>query len=370
MTSLASPQSVQRPSAGALWSGAGRPLLSRAVQLQGWAAVLALLISTEFLFQPFIWRNFGVREIAVAWLEILRDREIVGATIALALAPARPLPAPGPLRFSLYFLAVLAGATVGETILAQVDPGGERADALSLAGRVLRWTLVGGVLAVLLSLWRSGAELAAASERTRREVADARRLAASSDLERLRRHIEPHFLFNTLATIRRLQETDPAKGRHVLDRLFQFMSATIGESANARSTLAREIELVCAYLDVCASRMTGRLRVEVQVEDGLRNMDFPPLILATVAENAVKHGLFSRNGGLIQITARRAGGEVEVVLADDGVGLSDEGGGGGIGLANIAERLRLLYGPDAEFTLQPNAPHGVRAVMRLPDGRP
>ena len=338
--------------------------------LLGWAAVLATLLSTEFLFQPFIWRSFGVEQIATAWMEVLRDRLIVGATLALALALARPAPAPGPLRYGFYFLAVLAGAAAGETILFRVDPGGERGDVVSLFGRVLRWTLVGGVLAVLLSVWRSGAELAAAGERARRQAADARRLAATSELERLRRQIEPHFLFNTLATIRRLHETDPAKGRHVLDRLFQFMSATLGGSVDARSTLGREVELVCAYLDVCASRMDGRLRVEVRVEAGLEAVDFPPLILATVAENAVKHGLFPQNGGVVQITARRTGGEVEVVLADDGVGLSDEGGGGGIGLANISERLRLLYGQGAEFKLQPGPVRGVCAIMRLPERSP
>jgi LytS/YehU family sensor histidine kinase len=186
----------------------------------------------------------------------------------------------------------------------------------------------------------------------------------------LRRQIEPHFLFNTLATIRRLHETDPERGQQLIGRLFHYMSATLAETPNGRSTLAEEVTLVQAYLEVCASRMSGRLSVLAEVEPGLEAMDFPPLVLATLAENAVKHGVFPQDGGTILISARRVGDMVEAAVIDDGVGLSGAGGGGsggsGLGLANIAERLRLLYGPRAELQLRANAPRGVCALVRIP----
>jgi len=276
-------------------------------------------------------------------------------------------------RFAPYVLAVVAGAVMGEALLSWLTPGEDRQDVASWLGRVLRWSVVGGAIAGMVHFWRAGSELAAAAEEDRIQEAQARRHAASSQLEMLRRQIEPHFLFNTLATIRRLHETDPQDGQRVLGRLFHYMSATLSEAPAQRSTLADEISLVCAYLDVCASRMSGRLTVLTEVEPGLESLDFPPLVLATLAENAIKHGVFPQNGGTIVIAARTVDDTVddivEVALLDDGVGLSGEGGGG-LGLVNIVERLRLLYGPRATLQLRQNTPRGVCAAVRIPRQAP
>jgi len=330
-----------------------------------WAVLVALLMSTEFLFQPFIWRNYSLDQIIPAWLAIARDRLVVAATITIALFAASGLRLSGGRRIGAYVAAVVVGAAVGETLLSWLTPQEDRQDLISWLGRILRWSIVGGAIGGMVYFWMYGAELSAAVEESRIQETQLRRLTASSQLEMLRRQIEPHFLFNTLATIRRLHETDPEYGRRVLDRLFHYMSQTLKETPNQRSTLADEISLTCAYLEVCASRMSGRLVVENRVDSALGKIEFPPLILATLAENAIKHGVFPQNGGVITISAERTGDMVEVALADDGVGLSGEGGGG-LGLVNIVERLRLLYGPRAEFRLSPNTPRGVRARIRIP----
>ena len=330
------------------------------------ALAVAALMSTEFLFQPFIWRNFYLSGILAAWRAIAQDRVIVATTIAVLLALVGEWKAAKRWGVLPYVAAVMVGATIGEAILSWLSPQEDRHDILSLAGRILRWSVVGGAIAIMVHVWRSGAELAAAAEESRIAEAQARRLAASSQLEMLRRQIEPHFLFNTLATVRRLQETDPERGQHVLGRLFDFMAATLGEAADQTSSLGEEIDLVLAYLEVCASRMTGRLLVYTEADAALSAAEFPPLVLATLAENAIKHGVFPRDGGAITVQARKDGDMVEVTLADDGLGLSGEGGGGGLGLANIIERLRLLYGPSASLKLTANVPRGVRAVVRIP----
>jgi hypothetical protein len=334
-----------------------------------WAALVAVLMSTEFLFQPFIWRDFSLDQIAPAWLAIARDRLVVAAMIATGLAVIGQPQRQGALRFAPYVMAVVAGAVVGEALLSWLTPREDRQDVVSWLGRILRWSVVGGAVAGMVHFWRAGSELAAAAEEDLIQAAQARRHAASSQLEMLRRQIEPHFLFNTLATIRRLHETDPEDGQRVLGRLFHYMSATLSETPAQRSTLADEVGLVCAYLDVCASRMSGRLTVLTEIEPGLEGLDFPPLVLATLAENAIKHGVFPQNGGTIVISARTMDDMVEVALIDDGVGLSGEGGGG-LGLANIVERLRLLYGPRATLQLRQNAPRGVCAVVRIPSQAP
>ncbi len=326
-------------------------------------------MSTEFLFQPFIWRNFSPDQIAPAWLGIARDRLVVAAMIAMGLAAVRPSSHPGALRFTPYVLAVVVGAVVGEALLSWLTPREDRQDVVSWLGRILRWSVVGGAIAGMVHFWRAGSELAAAAEEDRIQAAKARRHAASSQLEMLRRQIEPHFLFNTLATIRRLHETDPQQGQRVLARLLHYMAATLSEAPAHRCTLADEIRLVCAYLEVCASRMSGRLIVLTEVEPGLEGLAFPPMGLATLAENAIKHGIFPQNGGKIVIAAKTVGDMVEVALIDDGVGLSGEGGGG-LGLANTVERLRLLYGPRATLALRQHAPRGVCALVRIPRQTP
>ena len=339
---------------------------STAAALFLWASATAFLMSTQFLFQPFVWRNFGLDDIAAGWLTVMRDRFVVALTLAAALTPALTLaPNNRRWRFAIYLVAIVIGAGAGEIILQRINPLADRQDAMSLIGRIARWTLVGGAIAALLTFWRSGSALSIMAAEAQIAEAKTRNLAASSQLEVLRRQIEPHFLFNTLATIRRLQETEPEGGQALLGRLFHYMSATLGGASDRRSTIGEEIALVRAYLDVCAFRMTGRLAVQTSVDDGLLDVPFPPLILATLAENAVKHGLFPNNGGTIWISAKRAGGEIEVALIDDGVGLSGEGGSG-LGLANIAERLHLLYGPMARLRLSANQPQGVRATVRIP----
>lgn len=335
--------------------------------LFGWATLVALLMSTEFLFQPFIWRNFDAGGIFLGWVAIAKDRLVVGLTIALFLVAVGRPKGGRTTQIVSVFITVVAGASAGEALLMWMTPEDDRATLAALSQRILRWSLVGGAIAAIVQFWRSGAELAAAAEESRLKAVSARRLAASTQLEMLRRQIEPHFLFNTLATIRRLQETDPVQSRFLLDRLFKYMSATLNESSARSSKLIDEIALVSAYLDVCASRMGGRLRVTMKIDPGLEDVEFPPLILATLAENAVKHGVFPQNGGSIQITAARRGDFAEVALVDDGVGLSGEGGGG-LGLANITERLRLLYGSKGRFSLRANNPRGVRATVSIPLG--
>ena len=121
-----------------------------------------------------------------------------------------------------------------------------------------------------------------------------------------------------------------------------------------------------AYLDVCASRMDGRLTVYCEVQAELQNRRFAPVILATLAENAIKHGIFPRRGGTLWIAARLLPDNLEVALTDDGLGFIQEAGSG-LGLANIAERLRLLYGSNAMVGWRPitHASCGPRCAFQI-----
>ena len=193
----------------------------------------------------------------------------------------------------------------------------------------------------------------------------------------MRAQVEPHFLFNTLAHVQALQEIDPPQAGVMLERLISYLRAAMPTMRETTSTLGREIEVVRAYLDLLKIRMGDRLRSVINVPVELNHIALPPTMIATLVENAIKHGLEpKKEGGTIAINVRLLPGTMgvrgssdtlEVLVADDGLGLGGaETGGTGIGLANTRERLKMLYGGAGELVVEPNAPSGVRAILRVP----
>lgn len=157
-----------------------------------WALVIGLVMSTQFLSQPFIWRDYPLTDILAGWSAIARDRLIVSGIIGTALVlvgliRTRSLVS----RLALMGGAAVAGAAMGEFALHLLIAGDDRQDLVSLVGRNVRWSLVGGAAAVMVYFWRSDNECATAGERTILEEASLRELAASTHIEVLQRQIEP-----------------------------------------------------------------------------------------------------------------------------------------------------------------------------------
>lgn len=335
--------------------------------LLGAALVVAALLSTQFLAQPFVWRYFGSDEILAGWLLVMRDRLFVAVAIALAFSLLNALAAEGR-RFGtgVTTLAIVLGASAGEVALAAIDPQAARNSTHALLGRIIAWLLVAGGVAAMVALWRRNE-----ANRALNHASELKRLRTMRLLERLRaealqRQIEPHFLFNTLATIRRLHSSEPAKGRLLLSRFLAFLRGTIDTGQGGRTELGDELEVASAYLDVCAIRMGGALRWKIDVPPELHHLPFPRFGLTTLVENAVKHGIApSRGGGTVTIGAGTNGNMLELCVADDGRGFADTHGSG-TGLANIREQLQIYYGRSASLTLASNSPSGVKAVIRVP----
>jgi hypothetical protein len=333
----------------------------------GAAVVVALLLSTEFLAQPFVWRYFAPDEIVSGWLLVMRDRLLVACAIAVSLSLLEAIaPYRRPLRSGLVAVAIVVGATAAEIALAGIDPQGGHNTSEALLGRVVTWVVVAGCISAMLTLWRRSE-----SNRSLDHASELRRMRAERLLQRLRtealqRQIEPHFLFNTLATIRRLRSSDPAKGRLLLSRVRSFLHGIVDAGEDGRVTLGDELAVASAYLDVCAIRMDGALRWFVDVPATLHQLPFPRFGLTTLVENAVKHGIApSRSGGTVAISAETDGKLLTLCVADDGTGFSDTHGSG-TGLANVSEQLQLCYGPKASLNLAANSPCGVRAIIRVP----
>jgi LytS/YehU family sensor histidine kinase len=239
-------------------------------------------------------------------------------------------------------------------------------DFATVLGRTWRWVPIGAVTGAIILFRQRTRELDA-----RIHESDVTRLTLEQQrvelqLQVLQSQIEPHFLFNTLATIRRLHQTDPARGRETLAGFIHYLRCALPEMRASETTLGREVDLIAAYLDVLRVRMGRRLDFSIDVAPGLRDYRIPPLSLATLVENAVKHGLGSLpEGGKLAIGASLEGGSLVLRVADTGTGLTASHGTG-MGLTNLRVRLRSLYGEAGTLVLSSNEPRGLAATLRIP----
>jgi hypothetical protein len=191
-------------------------------------------------------------------------------------------------------------------------------------------------------------------------------------LQALQAQVEPHFLYNTLASVQALTEVDPAQANAMTGHLIQYLRSALPKMREGVSTVGQEVELVRAYLSILQMRMGKRLTFDIAVPASLSAIPFPPLMLPSLVENAIKHGLEPlREGGSVHISAQMMDGKLRLTVADSGRGFG-ESIGAGVGLANIRERLEALYGGAAKLTLEANTPKGVIATIEVPmeAGRP
>ena len=215
---------------------------------------------------------------------------------------------------------------------------------------------------------RAEAETVTANAAAERE--SMQRQLSETKMQMMQAQVEPHFLFNTLASVEYLIETDPPRASAMQRSLIQYLRAVLPQMRdNAVVTnLGREADMVKAYLNLLKMRMEERLIVDMQIPEGLRSAAFPPMMLQSMVENAIKHGLECKaEGGTLKIVAEVASGKLRVVVSDDGVGFgvmpSD---GTGLGLPTIRERLKLLHGDQGQLHITANSPSGVIAAIEVP----
>ena len=193
--------------------------------------------------------------------------------------------------------------------------------------------------------------------------------AIEAELKLMQAQVEPHFLFNTLASVQYLTETDPKEANALLGHLIDYLRAALPQLRASSTTLGREAELARAYLNILKMRIGPRLDFAIDIPPDLQSHPLPPNLLISLVENAIKHGIEpSADGGRITVEARRTGDAVLVTVSDTGRGFEEASPakGGGVGLSNIRERLAALYGSRGRFTLEPMTPRGARATLALP----
>ncbi len=234
------------------------------------------------------------------------------------------------------------------------------------------------VASIIIKIAYKGRIQAEAQAARATETADAeslKRQVVEARMAAMQAQVEPHFLFNTLASIDHLIETDAPRASQMQKNLIALLRASMPSLRETQSgtprNLGRELAVVQPYLEILKVRMEERLHPVIDIPEGLRSAEFPPMMLQSLVENAIKHGLEPKpEGGMLRLQAQIVHGKLSVSVADSGVGFAGAGSaataGTGVGLANIRERLALLYGSRAALQVAENPGGGTVATITVP----
>lgn len=211
------------------------------------------------------------------------------------------------------------------------------------------------------------AELVAKEATAEASVASLEKRLLEARMATLQAQVEPHFLFNTLALIGQLIETDPPQAAKIHSNLIDYLRSTLPQMREGGGgTLGKQVRLSRAYLGIMQARMKERLQTSFDIPDYLEHAPFPSMMMQMLIENSIKHGLEPKiEGGRIDVSAKLIDGTLQVDVRDDGVGFNMHSNDG-VGLANIRERLQLLYGPSAELVIEMPVDGGALASIRIP----
>ncbi len=305
--------------------------------------------------------------------------QCIGLPIWLLTEIGRVLLPPGPggwpagwRGIALVAVSCAAGYAIGSTVADAIFGLSHWREVLA------RPEILLGELAptVIFCVVVAGAYYLAGQSRGHRErAAAAAHEATLARLTLLQSQLEPHMLFNTLANLRALIGADPGRAQEMLDRLIDFLRATLAASRTASHPLASEFARLDDYLALMRIRMGARLDAQTALPHELATLDVPPLLLQPLVENAIKHGLEPQRGpGTLHVSAARDGRTLVLAVVDSGRGIeaaraaaAEPGNASsGFGLVQVRERLHTLYGDAASFTLVPAEPRGTRAEIRLP----
>jgi gas vesicle protein len=252
-----------------------------------------------------------------------------------------------------------------ETIVSKVKPS-----APAIFMNLIALMIFGMItLKVIMNTQRKAqAKVAVAEEATERET--LKRQLTEARLTTMQAQVEPHFLFNTLASVDHLIEVAPGRASQMQKSLIQYLRAAMPHMRETTSNMGREAQLVTSYLEILKFRMEERLEFAVDVPPGLASAEIPPMMLLSLVENAIKHGLEPKpEGGRIDVKAEIAHGKLRVTVADTGLGYTPNNSptrGTGVGLANINERLAMLYPGQAQLAVTANKPQGTLCTIELP----
>ncbi len=337
----------------------------------GIVAGLALVFSTQILFHPHLFEMWNLGDVARAWAEYCAEVTAIGAVLLIAVVAVEQAPVQRRVtRWVLLAIALVLPAMVLLILISWRFSGAWwTLPSTAVLGQSIRFTLLGGFVFGVRALHRHARSADREARILQTAQLELERQADEAQLQLLQAQIEPHFLFNTMANVRQLYRKHPVAGAEAIDNLMTYLQAALPRVRRTQSTLGDEFELVQAYLELFKVRMGRRLHFTLDLAPEMRPFPFPPMVLVTLAENAIKHGLTPADlGGRVDVAARRSGSRLVVTVTDDGVGFGASASGTGVGLVNIRRQLAARYGDAARLTLEQQGGVCARIVVPWPPG--
>ncbi|MCH2189584.1 MAG: histidine kinase [Gammaproteobacteria bacterium] len=263
-----------------------------------------------------------------------------------------------------------------EAIKATLDTKNNSTSILLLdaaVGTLIYFWLAGGI--AFIRYWREPSLMARHLSDIEMSQLKASRSDIQARLTMLQAQIEPHFLFNSLASIKSMVRQNPELAEKSIANLVDYLRASVPRLDKSQSakpnTLMEQIDLCEKYLKVMELRMGDRLVFDCAISPNIESLEFPPLILLSLVENAIKHGIEPKpEGGRVSITAETRSNDIVIKVIDTGIGLNQKSVThcAGVGLANINDQLQVLYQGQAKLHLEQNQTGGVTAMITIKDG--
>ncbi len=332
--------------------------------------LVTLLLSLGVLFSPTLLDFFSPAEIALAWFEHLVELGVVAAALlAVYTLLDEALPRRMRLRLALVCAALFAASAAMTLLLyAYYAHGFEHLPpALRLFAGSLRWGLPAVFMVLIADVHQRALRADSAALAAELASAQAKQGESEQQLALLQAQIEPHFLFNVLGNVRRLYRTRPQAGAEAIASLMRYLRGAWPQLRSRGGCLRDELELVRAYLELFRVRMGERLTFSIEADLGLLDAEFPPMLLVTLVENAVRHGLEPAGGGHVLVRARRHRHLLETSVLDDGAGFgAAPSSGTGVGLANVQRQLAARYPNQGRLVLASREPRGASATISIP----
>jgi sensor histidine kinase YesM len=337
----------------------------------GAVALVTLLLSMGVLANSNLLDFFSPTEVALAWLEHFVELATLAAvlTVAYTLLDEAMRRQRRRLRLGISCV-VLFGLSVVMTLLLYgyyAHGFDHLPPLLRLLADSLRFGLPAVFLVLIADVHRRALQTHSAAHAAEKSRVELGHDELEQQLALLQAQIEPHFLFNVLGNVRRLYRTQPKAGSETITSLICYLRAALPQFRSQNASLGAELELVRAYLDLLQVRMGTRLTFSIESDPTLENVEFPPMLLITLVENAIKHGLEPVGRGSVCVRAQRHRDTLRVAVLDDGAGLATAGSDGtGVGLANVRRQLATRYKGKARLTLEARTPRGTSVAIVMP----
>ena len=331
---------------------------------------LSLVLSTRLLFQQGLFEDFPLAEILESLTLYFLDILVIATLMVCAVSYVdMRRPAAGTARNAALSAAVILSVLVGVAIqmVAHYGAGPYPPEGYVL-GEAARSAMLGGAIALIYETTRRHHTHRRQLHETELRFRILENQMIEARITMMEAQIEPHFLFNTLATIMRLYRTEPVAGARMFARLSEYLKAALPQIRHGMPTLASEIDLVRAYLEILKIRMGPRLAFTIDAPPRALSIPFPAMVMLTLVENAIKHGLYHLpEGGRIDVHVVDSADTLVLEVRDNGGGFQAGAGtsGSGIGLSNIRARLDALYGQAARLVLVQGQPSGVIARVEI-----